>query len=258
MHNLLFLTAANEPYEDFVPLYIASALWSVGDAVVEIGLVSKDDWYRKNSQVTDILETYFKGRFLLRDMPWNDKNGAIVPNTVRFLNEPQTQAKYVYIGDIDIIYLDSDIEKQCTDFMARSGLPYANMFRKGTERLTGLHFSTWEGLYPLPDLTDINMAAMNDEAVLGQIVFRKGYGRPTEHFRPVPGIHVSPNRAALPGLDANGNPRLHWGITTWRIPYQAFRTSDIFQSLHPLLKGPAKDAIRIIDDALSDLEKKTH
>lgn len=239
--TLLFYSCADKLYEDFAGLYIASSLWSVPEAFVEVGLVSYQDYATRNPYLIAALDKHFKGRYLLRDVPWS----GIIPNTVRFVNEPKTRAQYVYIGDIDILHLDKAFPAKHLAFMERTGLPYANTFRKDTDRLTGLHFTGWDALYPLPDISDVDLNMVNDEVVLGIIAERKGAERYYGGFRPVPGIHVSPNRKPV----AENAP--DWGLNGWTEAYEAFRTSDIFKDIEPYLIGKARASVDTINTAFS-------
>ncbi len=251
MTSLLFFTCADAGYEDFAPLYIASALWSVGDARAEVGLVSADAFAAANPEAIRVLTAHFGDRFLIRDVPWQRDGKKVLPHTVRFLNEPLTHADNVYIGDIDIIYLDRNFPAQHLAFMETMNVPYANSRRTGTGRMTGLHFTKWEAMYPLPDLSDLDLLRENDENVLGMICDRKGLPQHDKMWRPVPGIHVSPNREPISVADAEGKRKPDWGIRNWVKAYGEFRASDLMKALYPALKGKAKSAIDAIDDALA-------
>ena len=251
MTSLLFFTCADAGYEDFAPLYIASVLWSVPDARAEVGLVSADTFAAANPQAIRALHGHVGDRFVLRDVPWQRDGKKVLPHTVRFLNEPLTHADNIYIGDIDIIYLDRAFPAKHLEFMASMGLPYANSRRTGTGRMTGLHFAKWEAMYPLPDLSDVDLLRENDENVLGMICDRKGLPQHDKMWRPVPGIHVSPNREPISVPDADGKRKPDWGIRNWVGAYGEFRQSGLMQDLYPYLKGKAKAAIDAIDSALA-------
>lgn len=250
MPSLLFFTCADAGYEDFAPLYIASVLWSVPDARAEVGLVSAEAFAAANPNAVHVLEDHFGDRFRLRDVDWHRGGEKILPNTVRFLTEPVTRVDYIYIGDIDIIHLDRDFPAQHLKFMDRMNLPYANSRRSGTARMTGLHFAQWQAMYPLPDTSDLDVRRENDEVVLGAICDRKGLPRHDQMWRPVPGIHVSPNREPISVAGADGVRRPDWGIRNWVAAYGDFRASPMFRDLYPTLRGRAKAAIDAIDDAL--------
>ncbi len=64
MTPVLFFTCADAGYEDFAPLYIASALWSVPKARAEVGLVSADAFARANPDAIRVLHEQFGDRFV--------------------------------------------------------------------------------------------------------------------------------------------------------------------------------------------------
>ena len=256
--GLLFYSCADAAYEDFAPLYIASILWSLPEVFVEVGLVSSNAFMQAHGDAIRVLNTYFKDRFLLRDVPWHLNGKRILPNTVRFINEPLTRAAHVYIGDIDIIHLDNQFPAAHLDFMRTMNLPYANSLRSGTARMTGLHFTTWDAMYPLPDMSDVDLSRVNDELVLGMICDRRGLPRHDKMWRPVPGIHISPNRKPVVAPDADGKRRPTWGgLDYWADIYKQFRVSDVFKALYPALKGMAKEYVDAIDDLMrADAEEE--
>ena len=128
---------------------------------------------------------------------------------LRFLMEPKIQAPYVYIGDIDILVLESGITDIHLKNCRSSGLPYSNIVRVGTKRLSGLHFTKRESYYPITQPPPSILKARLDEEVLYEIVRRRGLELPIGNFRPVHGIHFSPNREKVV---ADG-PDLSWGLT---------------------------------------------
>ena len=61
-----------------------------------------------------------------------------------------------------------------------------------------------------------------------------------ESYRPVHGIHVSPNR--------NPTGTMNWGMPNWENQWYEFRNSEEFKSLEPTLTNMIKEKIKIIDD----------
>jgi hypothetical protein len=226
-------TCANRPYEDFVPLFVSAMLWSNPEAFVEIGLEDLNELSK--TPLLDAMTDVFGDRYLLRPVPWRTEKGRkILPNSVRFVNEPEVKADYVYISDIDIVTLRSGIVGKHVSHMASTGLPFSNWIRTDTTRLTGLHFARFDFQYPLPDVSDLLSQRMNDEVLLYHLVERKLGHAPTvpDRFRPVHGIHISPNRA--PGGEIkNGVRRPGWGINLhWEI-WSRFRHSDHLLAVLP-------------------------
>lgn len=98
-----------------------------------------------------------------------------------------TCTEYVYIGDIDIIVLDSTIVDQHLKLMAKTGLPYSNRARGGPRaQLSGLHFTRYDAYYPVPDVSDIDITQEVDEALLYKIVQRRGLPIQDQIPRPFP------------------------------------------------------------------------
>ncbi len=201
--STLFYTAANRTYWYFAPLYIYFTLSANEDWALEIGLEDAAEFQAQNANALKVLSSRFGGRFKITDV---DIAGRI-PNVVRFVEEPtfETNRDYVYIGDIDILILDDDIEEKHIENMRKNNFPFSNKLRPAStpglgRRLTGLHFAPMSLQYPLPDITDLNLIAGHsvmgrDEHILYEIMRRKGVMVPeTARFRPEHGIHLSRGR----------------------------------------------------------------
>ncbi len=207
MSKVTIFTYADATYFRFVAPFIYFWFRTNPDVSVEVIVSDRDSYMRWYSPQVEFLKCKFPSRqFLIRNQVVSKD---IVPNTVRFVEMPEIVSEYVYIADIDILVLDSNVTEQHVGEMERTKLPYSNIKRVGSEKLSGLHFSRSDAYYPLPDLDGIDLTKQNDEAVLYEIVSRKGLAIPISDFRPVHGIHVSYNRpvvmedSTLPG----------WGIT---------------------------------------------
>ena len=83
------------------------------------------------------------------------KNNAILnkkkvkKNSIRFLIEPTIKNEFVFIGDIDIVYLiENYYDNYLIDMFNRTSC-YSNIVRPNTNnsRLSGVHFSKWNCLY---------------------------------------------------------------------------------------------------------------
>lgn len=201
--STLFYTAANRGYWHFAPLYIYFVLSANEDWVVEVGLEEADLFKEHYAEALRILNSRFSGRFKITDIDFAGR----VPGVVRFLEEPTfgRDRDYVYIGDIDILILDDNIEEQHVANMAKNGMAFSNKLRPLRERdagrrLTGLQFAPMSLQYPLPDISDLDISAENalpgaDEHILYEIMQRKGVMVPeTATFRPDHGIHISRGR----------------------------------------------------------------
>lgn len=251
--SVLFFACANEAYEDFAPLYAFSILAHVPDARVEIGIENERAFHTRHQKALSIIQKSFgKDRLDVRSVGWTLPNGKrIVPNTVRFVNEPRGKADYVYIGDIDIIVLDPHLVDAHLHHMKKTGLPYSNSIRPSTERMSGLHFTKADAHYPLPQIDDLDLHRMNDEAVLYTIVVRKGLPvQPDRWYRPMHGIHVSPNRSIMPVVGENGAVTPGWGIQPHRQAWIKFAARPDFARLREVLSTRVQGHLREIDAAV--------
>ncbi|MEY4571051.1 MAG: hypothetical protein RLZ10_244 [Bacteroidota bacterium] len=248
--DLNVFTCCNGVYKNFIPLFILSNLYHNEKTFVEIG-VDYDDV--SNTESMNFLKTKFKNKFLIREVNFEKykvgkREIKPIPNLIRFINKPLFVTEYVYISDVDIITLDKNILSKHIKNMEKYSLPYSNIVREYepnqvNKRLTGLHLSKFKNYYPIPDYTDLFDKSLysHDEVFLYELMYKK-HGKPNEEtkFRPVHGIHVSPNRT--PDGDVN------WGINTWRNEWLTFRNSDIFLELEPLLTDFLKEQINLIDN----------
>ena len=196
--ELLFYTYADKKYDFFAVPYVYFALKKNPDAFVEVALEDYDDFFQRNCPSVELLHEIFGDRFLLRQSriaaELNDH-----PNVIRFVEAPVSTARYVYIGDIDLIVMQ-DVLQIHEGLIEKHGIPFSNVIRPssvrdGVPRLSGLHFCPYELMYPLPDISDLDVHTLNDEHVLYKIMERKGVMVPTDfNERPQCGIHMSLNR----------------------------------------------------------------
>lgn len=198
--SVLVFTYADERYAMFAVPFVYFALKNNSAAIVEIALESESRFYARYGRAVDYLSGIFGGRFLFRQSKSYKKNGkAIIPNTVRFVEVPESKAEYLYIGDIDLLIVD-DVVAVHRKLMKENSLPFSNILRKrksvdALPRLSGLHFCYFDDYYPLPDLSDLDLCKTNDEHVLYQIMERQNIMVP-ESFdkRPTCGVHMSLSR----------------------------------------------------------------
>jgi len=253
MNNLIKLnifTCCNNIYKDFIPLFILSNITYNEDCFVEVGV--DDDNYDGIKESLDVLKTIFGNKFLVYNVNFNNKiyNGKeymIKSNTVRFLTTPKIKSEFVYISDVDIITLEKNIMLTHVNHMEKFNLPYSNVVRGDLEKLTGLHFTPYENYYPIPNFNDLyeKNLLIQDEKFLYQIVKKRYPNFNMENqFRPVHGIHISPNR---PPFASEKNP-FNWGIGKWYNEWVNFRNSEHFLMLEPTLTDYIKEKIKIIDN----------
>lgn len=252
MNKLNIFTCCNNEYRNFIPIFILSNLYHNKNTFVEICTDSLSDIDIKNS--LHYLSGLYPNKFLVHKVSFDrimleNKHYNIIPNTVRFITTPKAKTKYVYISDIDIISLEHEICDLHLNHMEDENIPYSNIVRPYSDnqkyrRLTGLHFTPYDNYYPIPQYDDLireGIFTRSDEAFLYELV-KKRFNNINEktQWRPVHGIHVSPNRK--PSTDG-----MDWGMTKWKKEWVAFRNSKEFLGLEPLLTDYMKEKILIID-----------
>ncbi|ODN71503.1 hypothetical protein [Methylobrevis pamukkalensis] len=245
--SLLFFTCATGYYENFVVPYIYFAARHNKGAKFEFIVSDLKSFTAKNGAALGWLEKTLGVRPLIRDLhdlPVRSKN----ENALRFINTPIQTASHVYIGDVDILIFDDVMAWHQPVFDV--GLPYSNIIRKGTRRLSGLHFTTWDGYYPIPPLGDLMARYKNDEELLYAIVARKGslydlaLYRALVKGRPVHGVHMSLNRLPF----SAPAERAAWGITyRYMAEFEAISRTPEFESFYETLyAGPAQILLNLI------------
>lgn len=210
MNSILFFTCATGIYKSFVIPYIYFAIKSNPNAKFEIIVEDGAEFEEVHYQSLKKLRS--ENEILIRGIP----DSTIKPkmdNSIRFIVEPLLRADYVYIGDVDILIVDNilPIHMHVFDY----GLPYSNLIRANTKKLTGLHLATYDSQYPLPYIEDLISTYSNDEELLFAIMDRKrqiyeeNIYKNIVKIRPIHGLHMSLNR--LPFFDHK--LRVGWGIT---------------------------------------------
>lgn len=268
-NKLLIFTYADINYDIFVLPYITFALNSNPDAKIEIAVEDINNFNKKYSLGIEQLRKSFGDVFLIRQSKVIAEKIDCTPNVVRFLEIPEWHAEFVYIGDIDLMILD-DIYKTHTGYMKRFNLPFSNVIRLPIKnerpRLTGLHFFHYEQMYPLPDLSDLDMKNTNDEHILYLIMQRKGHMVP-EDFRERPecGVHLSTNRDPLGRYVANNNKfkvgdTLGWQIKThhYRDKYVEVQKSKTYQECFMYFATPFKLMLIALEGIFEDQSETLH
>ena len=249
MTTTLSYTCCDKSYEDFVPLFAAATLFHNDDFVVEVGLEDIDSFMASHRDAVAVVrEAFGEKQLRLSNVSWTTAEGQrLLPNVVRFVTVPQTTGMdYIYLTDVDIIVLDTNVTEVHLEHMARQDSVYSNMVRKGTKRMSGLHFTVPKAQYPLPDLSDVDLVRTNDEEVLYTIVERRGTVIYDDDFRPVHGIHVSPNRDAR-----GGSPQTPgWGAQTYAKQFLAFDDQPLMRELEPLLSPRVQSCLQTIREVI--------
>jgi hypothetical protein len=210
--ELLIWTTANEKYYEFAILFPLFAAISNPDAVIEIGVENFDKFKNKYGHLILYYQEHYKNRVLFSEI----KQKNIVPNSLRFLIQPNLTAKYIYIGDIDILMTDEILQPHLKN-INDNNLDFSNIKRKGLLNLSGLHFIEYEKMFPILLDSNIDLNRKNDEELLYILMQNKGLKIPCENtdvFRPLMGIHASYySRPSLPFLTTND--KLRAKIPSW-------------------------------------------
>lgn len=203
MYHVNFIASAydkldDDTYQSFLIPFTFFALQTHPNSHVEMiveNVVSFKNKYKKELLLLEKINT----NFLIRE-PTYPRNKHI-PNTYRFFEKPCVNSVYTYIADIDIMFLGHDMIHQY-ELRWPKNLPYNNMLRvEDSPRLTGVHMVKTKEYF-----TDRLVACQqkyyhektdNDEIILGKMC-RETFGLPdfSHRFRPIYGIHFSPNRGA--------------------------------------------------------------
>ena len=240
--RVLVYTCCDESYADFIPLFIHSMLFfNKINVDVEIGVTMEHLPENTERAVEIIKEMYPDSKILIKTNFGKSvsKKAALfngkemMKTTIRFVSTPRIRNPYVYISDIDIITLKEDCFQQYLDDMAQNNREYSNIVRKSKpSHMSGLHFTKWDAYYPL-DLSGIHMI-INCEEILKRIVAKKHKLDLNTTFRPVNGIHMSPNRDPL------GKPS--WGLEeeghkdVWDYYIHSEEVKKIYPFLSPRIK----------------------
>ena len=255
---LLFFTYADSKYEMFVIPYIYFALRNNHNSVVEIHLENAENFVQRNSKALSVLNQIYGDRFLiLQSMTKiNNPDKRYTPNVIRFIEQPTVKAKYLYIGDIDLLVLDNVLDIHL-DLMEKFDIPFSNIIRKGTintsaPQLSGLHFIEYDLYYPLPELSNFSMT-QNDEFILYSIMKMKNIMVPESfQIRPECGIHMSLSRNPFSLYFKSSSKysisnKIGWTGREYHSVLESQVAEDNFMKLFPLLDKKFKLFISIFD-----------
>ncbi len=245
--DLLFFTCATRFYENFVPPYIYFAGLHNPGAIFEFVVDNIQEFQGRHQDSLNWLRNRLKTTIHLRE------RSALIAkphmeNSIRFVIEPEQVANYVYIGDIDIMILEDIAAWHKPVFDA--GLPYSNIVRAGTKRLSGLHFAKYSAQYPLPDIADLVEKFPNDEELLHAIMARKGLLYDNKAYytikngRPIHGLHLSLNRLPF----SYHKERVSWGMTYGHLAHAAeiFEGGEFNEFFGTLYPGSAQILVNLI------------
>lgn len=249
--NLTVFTCCDGKYKSFIPLFISSLLAHESrDIFVEIGVDAVDDRIKR---WTDVLGERFGNRFLIREVDFKPDGIRAVPSAIRFLTEPDTKSQFIYIADVDIIFLECGICDKHLAHMVESDLPFSNAIRQTEKnfngihrRLRGCHFTPFEKFYPLPKLSEIPRELFQqDEALLYHLATRIPVKnlKADDSFRIEHGIHFTTNR-----LYENHSER--WGVEPWAWKLCRYLQSPEFVEIMPFIDGVCAEQLLILMELL--------
>ena len=226
-------------YEDFlIPFTFFSLLFNK-NSHVEIIVLDPETFKKKYSK--EILSIKkINDNFLIRK-PQHKLNKHI-PNTYRFFEVPTVQSKYTYISDIDITYMENILPKYLKTWP--QNLPYHNIVRPPPHnRLSGVMMVESDKYYIdvfkqcQQKYYDMNYRE-NDEKILYNLC-KDIHGLPDNSFnyRPVFGIHFSPNRGKGKTMSLKIIKRYYDNFLNIANKYQDLFKYDIFNNLLNQLKN---------------------
>jgi len=234
-NQLLFYTCATKFYENFVTPYIFFAATHNSGSSFEFVVDDIAKFRDRHQRTLDWLTVNFRTVVHLQDKH-TLVNHPHMENSIRFVIEPQLKAEFIYIGDVDIMIMEDITSWHRPIF--DSGLPYSNIVRDGTKRLSGLHFAHYASHFPLPDIADLIKSEKNDEELLYKIVERKGLLYNNERYysikksRPIHGLHMSLNRLPI----SYHKERVGWGMSYEHLERaECIFDSDVFKDFFSTL-----------------------
>jgi hypothetical protein len=198
-YELNFIASAIKPlYEDMAVPFLFFALTSNKGCHVEIVVENPTQFSKKYRKELDYCLELYGSNFIVRSYQ-NPIATAHSPTAHRFFEVPTIPAKYTYIADIDIMFLEEVLASYLNNWPA--GLPYNNILRNpGEIRLTGVHMVETDKYYTSDFITvqKSKYSSVKDprgEIILGEMCDDVHGLPPFSHrFRPILGIHFSPNR----------------------------------------------------------------
>jgi hypothetical protein len=206
MWDIVFLAnAIGQLYEDFLVPFTYFALATHPNGFVEIVVESVEKFEQRHAKALDVLSTiHSSSRFVVRAMQ-NKVCKRHIPNTYRFLEVPQEIGKYTYIMDVDVMLLENIVGTFEANWPP--GCVVNNMIRcndagESLQRLTGMHMVRTVDYYSdslRKEQQNLSQTYShpntNDEYILHGMVQKCHRLPPLSHrFRPILGIHFSPNR----------------------------------------------------------------
>ena len=250
--RVLVYGCSDELYSHYLPIFINTILQADKLKLIDIEICtnldkfSEDeekaiDYLRKNYHYSKIKINYnafiknqtgiFYDNIKLKDI-----------NSVRFVSQPKIKNKYVYFSDTDIFVFVDNFYLELIDDMNRRKIPYSNIVRPNNKCLSGLHFIEYDSYYPITFQKNFNL--YYDEELLYNIIKEKGIKIDYNiKYRPVFGIHASPNR---PNVFAPDFP--DWGAANYKFNWMNYCKTSDFKFIYPLLNSYIKEKILMLNN----------
>lgn len=238
--DLLLFYMSDQRYEYFIPLFCYFAFKSNPEAAIEI--------WTPNTNKFGYLTNFFD----VQTYPLDPKARNV--NMLRFLHEPNRKYPYTYIGDIDILLMESIMKAHLP--LVGKGVPLSNMIREtNPPRATGLQFVISDPYFKdtrelRKELMKLYYPQRNDEWVLYNLI-KDTYGtdiltqKNPKKLRPVLGIHCSTNRMPY----KTEGYKCNWGLTeAYRKRAVKWMSEPKFKLLEPFLQPKAKKIVDFLRD----------
>lgn len=232
-YTINFMTSASgEYYLNCAVPFIFFSLLSEKNSHVELIVRDVDGFNSRYQEELSAISQY-NDNFLIRQ-PTVKCDGV---NSLRFFEIPTVNSKYTYITDIDVLNLD-----ECVGLYEKfwpSGLCYNNILRPvSSPRLSGIHMCKTQEFYSdkYKDILRTTPKTNADESLLAHMC-NAVHGLPVkEHsFRPILGVHFSPNRGPGKKLPSRVMDRYKNMFINASIQYSELFKFDIFKNLLTML-----------------------
>lgn len=257
MNKLLFFTATDNGYEDFIPLYVYFASKYNKDAQFEFLVKNLTPEFQ--NLINEFSKT-FHTEINLRKITSNNIRGV----ELRFLEEPKIKCEYTYIGDIDI-FINEPILDFHISMMKKYSTIYSNCVRyNDKDRMSGLHMVKTKEWYEntkkvrdsYKDKIEFKHFQRSNELLLKDITFESKLSKYVEDSkdikdfnikRPVHGLHISLKR--VPFTD-----KMYFPTELFKsmIINDLYKSED-WNKLKPFLSKKILDILKTCEDYCNSL-----
>ena len=243
-YRILVYSCCDEIYSHYIPIFCDTILRSdkLKKIDIEIGVNLKKLSDNEEKAINYLKKKYSSQIKINYNVFIKNKTGTFFNNikvhtgSVRFLSQPSIRNKYVYITDVDMFVLTDNFYLYLIRDMIKRKSCYSNIVRKNKKLLTGLHFILYDSYYPINKL---NNYSIQDEALLFNLMKSKRIKIDYETvFRPVFGIHASPNRPTVKTSKIVG-----WGAEDYKFKWIEYCESETYNYIYPLLDKFVKEKI---------------